>query len=144
MNQTERINALINHPSIFPHVSCGMPFPLDIADVLAQEGVVAYDGAVGAVIFEPVVDDGPGVYEGHYFFLPEGRGKVAIRFGQQALRCMFERHNARLIWGYTPWDNVAARAFNRLVGLKSFGKSMKRLLPWGPMVPVEVVYIERD
>ena len=59
---------------------------------------------------------GPGIYEGHSFFLVKGR--EAILAGWEALHLM---DDARMIWGLVPLERKASRWFSRQLGFKSQG-----------------------
>lgn len=61
---------------------------------------------------------GPGIYEGHSFFL--ARGREALEAGHEALSLMAD---AKMIWGLTPDgdDHRRTKAFNRRLGFKSLG-----------------------
>lgn len=70
--------------------------------------------------------EGDGDYQVHFLF--KG-GAQSIRNGREALRAMFTKHGAKLIFGLTPLHLRHARIFNRWIGGKSAGI---RMTPEGP------------
>lgn len=104
------INALCNHPSIRPTI--GGEGELDCSGLIADKRNVFMLADGGGACF---IWRGPGVYEGHSFFL--ARGSDAIRLG----KAMLDELDADLVWGTTPESNRPARWFNRKIGFKSLG-----------------------
>lgn len=95
------------------------------ADWLAYEGnvPVTFDnGDIALFDYE-----GHGAYQVHFLF--NARGRVAIDHAREALRIMFEEHDAEIIFGLTPTHLRHARIFNRWIGGKSAGI---RSMPDGP------------
>lgn len=95
------------------------------ADWLACEGniPITFDnGDIALFDYE-----GPGAYQVHFLF--NARGRLAIDHAREALRIMFEEHDAKLIFGLTPTHLRHARIFSRWIGGKSAGI---RSMPDGP------------
>ncbi len=112
------VNAIINHPSIFPSLSLGMEGPLDIAPLMENPRNLCFLGEHGGAI---LVWSAPGVYDAHDFILPEGRGKWAKLACTAILSAAFNAHDARMVWAQTPVGNRPCRFFNRALGFKSEG-----------------------
>ncbi len=113
----EEINCIINHPDVFPHVAYGALWPLDVEPLMDGKNIfVMADG--GGFAFIHVEDD---IYEGHYYFLPEFRGKYAINAAKECLNWLAEREITLI--GRTPLKNKSARLFNKLIGMKRVGIS---------------------
>ena len=120
------INELINDPSIRPTV--GGEGYLDAAQIIADRRNIALVGDGGGALF---VWRGPGVYEGHSFFLV--RGKEAVQLARAILAKMSRR--ATLIWGLTPKDLKHVHLFNRLIGFECLGEMDT---PEGPHILYEM------
>ena len=113
----EEINAIINHPEVYPHVAHGAAYPLDVAPLMDGDNIfIMAEG--GGFAFIHLAED---AYEGHYYFLPEFRGKYAIDTAKECLNWLAE-HRMMLI-GRTPLENKSARLFNKLIGMKRVGIS---------------------
>ena len=113
----DEINAIINHPEVFPHVSQGALWPLDVEPLMDGNNIfIMADGGGFAFIYME-----PGVYEGHYYFLPEFRGKYAITAAKECLNWLAKREITLI--GRTPLKNKSARLFNKLIGMKRVGIS---------------------
>jgi hypothetical protein len=71
------VNRLLNHPTIFPSITIpGREGPLDCSELVADPHNVFMIAPGGSVAF---VRDEPGIYEVHTNFLPEYRGRNALR-----------------------------------------------------------------
>lgn len=92
---------------------------LDSAALVTDERNVCLLGDGGGVLF---AWRGPGVFEGHSFFLAEHRGAAAICDARAMLAMMRDQFGARIIWGLTPCENRASRYFNRICGMVSAGE----------------------
>jgi hypothetical protein len=108
---TDAINSILNHPTVRPTI--GGEGVLDSTTLLGDDRNRLYFDERGGAVF---AWRGPGIYEGHSFFLV--RGSEAMEAGRECLSLMAD---ARMIWGNTPEDNRAARWFNRRLGFKSLG-----------------------
>ena len=76
------------------------------------------DAENAAMIFEKTGDN---VWDTHSLFLPECRGRDAIRFAKMMGSHMFEKENADVLWGYGSINDKAARWFFRQIGGHSTG-----------------------
>lgn len=95
------------------------------ADWLAYEGNVPVTFDNGDIaLFD---HEGDAAYQVHFLF--NARGRLAIDHAREALRIMFEEHDAEVIFGLTPTYLRHARLFNRWIGGKSAGI---RMAPDGP------------
>lgn len=109
----ERINEIVNHPSVFPHVKGLHVDGLDLKNITGNPKNICLLGEHGCVIF---VKHQPGVYEFHTCVFPEGRGPWMIEGSREAFRYMFTRTDAFELMTKCPDGNVAAKAGARAVG----------------------------
>ena len=113
------INEILNHPEVFPHISEGLPWPLDIRNLEQRDDILFLMTPLGGFIMR---ETAPGVLEAHVAFLPEGRGKHAIVCARVAIRACFDS-GFRRIEGSVALENRAARLYCRLIGMHSAGIS---------------------
>lgn len=132
------LNDIINHPDVLPFVTVE---DIDYVDMSfffeSPENVCLLDEGGGFIC----VYIGNDIYEVHSHFLPEYRGLHAIRMAKESIAYM-KSIGAKKLIGYTPVENRAARRFNRLVGMKVAGLTVKQFAPDGPAVDVEECYME--
>lgn len=95
----DRINFLVNHPTIRPHAGGDGVSYLDFGPLLTEENHFL-SGEHGGVFFHWCAPD---VYEVHIFILPEGRGRWAYDFAQAGL------DYARSIGAIQLWARVTTR-----------------------------------
>jgi len=107
------INNLVNHPDIRPTAGGDGISRIDFAPVFDQ--IIALEDRGGAWFF---MDEGNGVWEGHYCFLKKYRGKHALEFGRKALQYMFGVIGAKRIIGRQPVENKLASIYNIALGIK--------------------------
>lgn len=62
----------------------------------------------------------PGVYNAHTFYKTR-RGKAAVQMAREVVKQCFTTYDMKVMIGYTPADNKAARWLTRQAGLKSNG-----------------------
>ncbi len=129
------LNRIVNDPSVFPYVSLGLPPPLDLSALVANERNYFFANEWGGFL---VLDQGYGIFEIHSQFLPEGRGRQALAAGREAMAYMFTQTPCRALMTYCPAGNVGARALSRRVGMRSIG--VKQFMN----VPCEVYAISRE
>lgn len=85
------------------------------------DGSVLLDGGIfylsekGGMLFHP---SDPGIYEGHFLFLPRSR-PYDLALGM-VRACVLEAAH-RMLWGRVPVANRAARLFTRRLGFESLG-----------------------
>lgn len=108
----DQVNAIINHPAVYPWVSPVEGQPLNSAPLLANRANVALFGEFGGAIF---IVHQPGYYEIHTQVVPQGRGPWALNAMRDSLRWMFTRTDAMEIVTRVPKGNLAARAMAKAV-----------------------------
>ena len=111
-----KLNKILNHPEVIEGAAIGMDGPLDIRAAFASDCVVLVDN-FGGVVFSPSSEN---EYEGHFFFLPEGRGRHAIEASKEALNIIFAK-GAEKIVAAIPKSYKSSRLMARWVGLTSTG-----------------------
>jgi hypothetical protein len=109
----EKINHIVNDPSVYPWVKGNCEGPLDLGPLLKDNRHVALMGNLGGCVF---AQHSQGIYEAHSQFLPEGRGEKALETVREALHWMFTRSDAVEIWTRAPKGNLAARALAKAIG----------------------------
>jgi len=107
------INRLANHPDIRPTAGGDGVSRIDFTPVFDQ--IIALEDKGGAWLF---MDEGEGIFEGHYMFLPKYRGKHALKLGRKALDYMFNVIGAKRIIGRQPVENKLASIYNIALGIK--------------------------
>ena len=116
--QTEdpnEVHQIINHPDVFPSVSDGRLWPLDVTPLMVEDNIfIMAEG--GGFAFIRLADF---AYEGHYYFLPQFRGRYAINTAKECLNWFAPRDITLL--GRTPLQNKSARLFNKLIGMERVG-----------------------
>lgn len=133
-----RANAIINHESCRDGLSLGLTGEMDLAPLLENPDNLLFCGDHGGALLHW---NAPGVYDIHDFVLPSGRGRWAITAAHQIFDAMTDK-GARLIWCWTPIANRASCMFNRMLGFKSEGVSMRTLGPG--LAPMEVETFVRE
>lgn len=109
----EKINRVVNDPSVYPWVKGICEGPLDLGPLLKDPRHVCLMNAHGGCLF---TQESAGIYQVHTQFLPEGRGAKAIEAVHEALHWMFTRTDAVEIWTRCPKGNLGARALARAIG----------------------------
>lgn len=107
------INAILNHPEVYPFVRGPVEGPLDFTAFLQSDDVYALFGEHGGQIYVRLQS---GLFEVHSQFLPEGRGDYAIAVTRASLRWMFTRTDAVECLTRCPLNNPAAKALARGIG----------------------------
>ncbi|WP_375450615.1 hypothetical protein [uncultured Devosia sp.] len=116
----DRLNRIANHPDVRPWVAGGTQ-PLDLAPVVANTANVVLLNTHGGCLFERV---GPGVYEVHTLFEPDGRGEAAIEAVKSALHWMFTRTDCVELQTKVPDGNKGALGLVRAIhGTKQFHRA---------------------
>lgn len=133
------LNDVINHPEIFPFVTVENMESVDMSVFFDSPDNICLMSEGGGFVCA-YVDEG--IYEIHSLFLPRYRGRYALKAAQEGIAYMFEIIGATKLIGYTPVENKAARRFNRLVGMKIKGLTVKQFTPEGPAIDVEECYLE--
>src|ERR1700728_4510326 len=109
----ERINEIVNHPTIYPSI-CGFNTrALDLTPTTSNNNHVCLVGEHGCVFF---IKHQPGIYEFHTSVLPEGRGEWMIEGSRFAFNYMFTKTDAFELLTKCAYGNVAAKAGAKIVG----------------------------
>jgi len=134
----ERINEIVNHPSIYPTI-CGFHTePLDVTAVAANPNHVCLVGEHGCVLF---IKHQAGVYEFHTSVLPEGRGEWMVAGSREAFSYMFTQTDAFELMTKCPHGNLPAKVGAKVVGC-SPRFTTRALWPHdGGLVPIDVFSI---
>lgn len=100
----------------------------DVELWLDEPGNIALqeDGSVGLFTFEY-----PGLYTGHYFFLPEVRGKEAKRLAIRMLREIYVNHYAKMVRGLVPLYRPHSAWMTRQLGFEYYGDVLTHVGPCG-------------
>lgn len=106
----EIINALMNDPTVRPTI--GGKGKLDATTLLCDPRNICLIADGGGAMF---AWRGPGVYEGHSFFLVRGRDAIALG------RAIMDQMVGNMVWGLTPEHLPHVRWFNRQIGFVSHG-----------------------
>ena len=134
----ERINEIVNHPSIYPTICGHHTNPLDLTPITLNHNHVCLVGEHGCVLF---IKHQPGIYEFHTSVLPEGRGKWMIKGSRFAFNWMFTNTDAFELLTKCPHGNLPAISGAKAVGC-SFRFVTRPIWPLhGKLVPVDVYSI---
>lgn len=100
------VNAIINHPSVRPHVGGANHDPLDLTEFVRSPANYAlrYEGFLA--LFHQKM---PGLFEVHTQALPASRGKIVAEGAPAMAHWMFTRSNAIELFTRVPDENDAAR-----------------------------------
>lgn len=107
------INPILNHPSVFPSIVIPGIEKFDVSDVVDDPKNVLLMTEGGGILFYQIE---PGIYDIHTNFLPEYRGRHAIRASLEAYRWMFTRTDCMVLTTRVPENNKAAHKFCSIVG----------------------------
>jgi len=111
-----KVNAILNAPDVIEGASMSTYVPMDAGIVLDMGGTVLVNETGGFLL----IPTKPREYEAHMFFLPEGRGRHAIRSAREGLRIMFDG-GAECITARIPLSNKASRLLTKRIGFESVG-----------------------
>lgn len=110
------INAILNHPDVFPDVAVPGVETFDMGPILSDPRNVLLTGAGGVILFDAKTT--PGVYDVHTYFYPTHRGKNAVEVSRSAYRWMFIHTDCTTLQTYIPAFNRAAIFAARKVGFR--------------------------
>lgn len=113
-----RVNYLVNHPSIRPHVGGDPEAPLDLTAAVNDHANVFLDGDHGGFA---CTWSAPSVFEVHTFILPEGRGAWAAGFAALGRAAMAEMYGAKHLWTRVHPEAANVRSFTLKAGLRPAG-----------------------
>lgn len=107
----EFANAVLNDPSVRPHVADPKAGTLDVSHLLPRENCIILEEEYGIIILIQVIE---GCWEFHPAIVAAGRGKWAIEFGLAAQEWMFCRTSAvelltRIANGHQAGEAIAVR-----------------------------------
>lgn len=105
----ERLNGIVNHPSVRPHVGFVEAGYLDLGPLLADRRNIALMIEDGGFLFHNQGD----AFEAHSFFLPEARGKRALDAANEALQWVFDNTDCDAVLARCPKGNLPVLAFTR-------------------------------
>lgn len=134
----ERINEIVNHPTIWPFVKGYCTQPLDLTELIKHQNYIGLVGEHGCVFF---VKHQPGIYEFHTSVLPEGRGAWMVQGARYAFNWMFTKTDAFELLTKCPHGNIPAKAGAKAVGC-SLRFTTRPIWPFfDKMVPIDVFSI---
>lgn len=107
------INAILNHPSVFPMVSLPGIERFDLTPLLQDPRNVCLMADGGGIIF---CWHEPGIYEVHTSFLETHRGRNALKASLAAYRWMFTHTDCMTLLTRVPSNNPSAENFCKIVG----------------------------
>jgi len=111
----ERINRVLNDPSVRPHVGLPDFGPLDFTQLVSdQRNVLLMAGDEGGFFCQHL---SPGIYEVHSQFLPASRGRKVVQAAIDAQRFMFCRTDCVEVVTKVPTGNLAATALVRIASM---------------------------
>lgn len=134
----ERLNEIVNHPSIYPWIKGAHTEPLDLTGFAANPANVCFVGEHGCVIFQR---HQPGIWEFHTCVLPEGRGQWMLDQWKAVSRWMFTKTDAYELMTKCPDGNLASKAGARAVGCTKMFRTGKIWSVNWELVPVDVYSI---
>jgi hypothetical protein len=114
-----RVNELVNHPTIRPHVGGDPETELDLTAAVVSRDNVFLLGDHGGFAF---IWTAPGTYEVHTFILPEGRGQEALTLAMAARSAMADMWGADHLWTRVHPKAANVRAFTLKAGFKRAGR----------------------
>lgn len=112
-SDASKLNAIVNHPDIYPWVRGAVEGPLDMAAAIDSEDIVSLLGEHGGVTFHRLM---PSIWEAHTAILREGRGEWGVACVRECLKWMFCRTDAMEIMTRCPHGNLPAKALAKAIG----------------------------
>lgn len=105
------LNFLVNDPDIRPY--CGGDGKSFLDFTPNFENLLCFEADGGAWMLDEEEQD---IYECHYFFMPEYRGKYALNFGRTVINIMFSIFGAKELIGRAPVENRLTSFYNTALG----------------------------
>ena len=133
----QRMQRIIEHPSVFPHVSLGDAH-VDLVKHVENPENICLMNEWGGFLFVKLSDT---EYEVHTQFLPQGRGRRVIKAAREALNEMFRK--CERITTYVPDGNKGADSLCRAFRFASDGRCTV-MTAEGRMVDMERRYLTRE
>jgi hypothetical protein len=131
----EKINKIVNDPSVYPWVRGPCEGPLDLGPLLLDRKHVCLMGELGGCLF---TQQSPGIYQCHSQFLPKGRGEQAITTVREALHFMFTQTDAVEIWTRCPKGNLGARVLAKVIGGREEMTVQRGWVQDGQIIPATI------
>jgi hypothetical protein len=133
------LNAIANHPAVYPWVRGPHEGPIDCTALLCEPGIYALMGEHGGVLFRRLQG---GLYEAHSQYLPSGRGEWAVAASRQAMHWMFTHTDAAELITRCPDGNLGAKALARALARSVGGvlefRSQRGWVKDGRIIPADV------
>ena len=107
------INAILNHPEVYPFVRGSVEGPLDLSPMIESDDVYALFGEHGGQVYHRLQ---PGLFVAHSQFTPPGRGEYALAVTRATLHWMFTHTEALEVMTLCPSGNPAAKALAKAIG----------------------------
>ena len=134
------LNSVVNHPEVRPWL--GGDAPIDLGPALSDARNVALVSDLGGFFME---HREPGLYEVHTQFLPEGRGRHALKCVWEAMRYMFVQTDCTRLLTRIPVGNHRTLAFAAAVGWpKIFERKASCEMPNGSLSDVHYYAFDFD
>lgn len=134
------INAVINHPDVFPWVAGPNDVTLDVTEWLSDPAHILLTNEHGGFLFHP---RGGGTYEVHSQIVPEGR-KQSLSAAQSAARYMFTQTDCVRIVTYVPENNRRAKALTLAMNFAHTHAGDPWVTHAGESVPVQWYELTKD
>lgn len=130
------INAVLNDPSVFGSIELpgSVLGELDVSPVVANPANVLLMAEGGGIIFS---QQEPGIYDFHTSFMPNFRGRNAIRSSLEAYRWMFTHTDCMILQTKVPAFNKAAVLCCRIIGAT---REFDRKNTWPTVPPADMSY----
>jgi len=119
-NKSELLNRVANSPDVIRGIAPGY-LAIDLKAFFDDPSNIMIGDDRGVVLFIPKA---PGHYDMHYLLTNSLRGPAALRAIKAAISELFTYHDACVITGSTPRENLAARRMNRALGGRPYGVSV--------------------
>lgn len=126
------INAILNHPEVYPWVACRIPRgEVDVSGLLADPRNVLLMLRGGG--FFCVAQTPPGlpamIYEVHIQFLPNYRGLQVYHGAKHGVAWMFDNTEAQQLVAYIPTKLRTSQHVAHYAGFRRTGKVLKGTAP---------------
>jgi hypothetical protein len=105
------LNRVVNDPTV--RIWLGGTGEIDLTGIVTNPANICLQGEYGGFI---LIKHEPGIYESHSQFLPEGRGREAVRLMRDGFRYLFTRTDCIEVQTKIPQANSAAVGLARLAG----------------------------
>lgn len=138
----EEAGRILNHPEVIGGASLGLTDYFDPSPLFENPLNICLMDDIGGFF---CLYEGEGIFDCHSFFIPEGRGREAVRVARESIKYMFDVAGAQQLVGWSPVENRAVRAFSRMAGFKIMGIEPHRFYPEGEeMICEKSSYLRSD